>query len=146
MRKFNTGAIRDDKEGKGRCDLMPLNVISTWMGDNVLGYVSEFRETGDENYLYDILWCEIPKVEIPKYTLELSKHFEKGAIKYGIRNWEKGIPLSSYIDSAIRHYLKHLAGEDDENHFIAFIWNIVCAIWTIENKPELDDFTKLEKL
>jgi len=27
MRKFNTGAIRDDKEGKGRCDLMPLNVI-----------------------------------------------------------------------------------------------------------------------
>lgn len=26
-REFGTGAVRDIQEGKGRCDLMPLDVI-----------------------------------------------------------------------------------------------------------------------
>lgn len=65
--------------------------------------------------------------------LEVSKHFEEGAAKYGERNWQKGIPKSSYIDSAVRHYLKWLRGDDDERHDRAFVWNIMCLIWTHEH-------------
>lgn len=73
--------------------------------------------------------------------LELSKHFSDGMKKYGKDNWKKGIPISSYMDSGIRHYLKVKSGWDDENHARAFIWNLMCAIWTMDNKPELNDFT-----
>ena len=138
-REFPTGATRDIRPGKGRCDLMPLGVIGEWMDNQVLKNINDFIITGSNTYLYQALDEEIAQVEIPKYILELSKHFESGAIKYGERNWEKGIPLSSYIDSAVRHYLKYLDGQKDENHFIAFVWNIICAIWTNNNLPEMRD-------
>lgn len=32
-REFDTGAVRDIQEGKGRCDLMPLDVIAHNMAD-----------------------------------------------------------------------------------------------------------------
>ncbi len=139
MRKFSTGAVRDNKEGKGRCDLLPLDVISEWMDNLALKNINDFIKTGDNKHLFTALQYEIAPVEIPKYTLELAKHFERGSKKYGDRNWEKGIPLSSYIDSAVRHYLKYLDGWEDENHFIAFVWNIICCIWTNNHLPEMRD-------
>lgn len=138
-REFSTGAVRDMREGKGRCDLMPLGVIGEWMDNWTLKHINDFIETGDNEHLFTALQYEIAPAELPKYVLELSKHFEAGAIKYGERNWEKGIPLSSYIDSAVRHYLKYLDGQEDENHFIAFVWNIVCCIWTNKHLPEMRD-------
>ena len=72
-------------------------------------------------------------------VLEVSVHFEQGAAKYGEHNWEKGIPLHCYIDSALRHLMKCIRGDDDERHDRAFVWNILCAIWTVNNKPELND-------
>ncbi len=65
--------------------------------------------------------------------LALAKHFEDGSVKYGDRNWEKGIPFNVFIDSAIRHYLKICRGDTDEPHARAFMWNIICAIWTLKN-------------
>lgn len=138
-RKFSTGAVRDIAVGKGRCDLMPLDVIGEWMEDDVLKLINDFIVTGNNEFLYKVLNYEIGPANMPNTVLELSKHFEAGAIKYGERNWEKGIPLSSYIDSAVRHYLKHLDGQEDENHFIAFIWNIICCIWTNKHLPEMRD-------
>src|SRR5688500_10968468 len=49
----------------------------------------------------------------------LAVHYENGAIKYGDRNWEKGQPLSRYLDSAIRHLYCYLAGMRDEDHLAA---------------------------
>ena len=77
--------------------------------------------------------------------LEVAKQFEEGAKKYGDNNWQKGIPVRCYIDSAIRHYLKWLRCDQDEPHDRAFCWNIVCAIWTCQNKPELNDYRKDEE-
>ncbi len=64
--------------------------------------------------------------------LRLSKHFEAGAVKYGERNWEKGIPINSYIDSALRHILKYMLGMTDEDHLNAAAWNLMCAMETEE--------------
>ena len=72
--------------------------------------------------------------------LEVSIHFEQGAQKYGENNWQKGIPVHCYIDSAIRHYLKYKRGDDDERHDRAFVWNVLCAIWTCKVMPELNEY------
>lgn len=63
----------------------------------------------------------------------LARHFENGAIKYGERNWRKGIPMHCYLDSAIRHAYTYLEGEDkSEDHLAAALWNLVCALHTEE--------------
>ena len=71
--------------------------------------------------------------------LRLAKHYQHGADKYGDRNWEKGIPQSSFIDSSLRHILKYLDGWDDEDHLAAAAFNILGAMWNEEKKPFLQD-------
>ena len=68
----------------------------------------------------------------PRAMLRLSKHFEAGAAKYGDHNWTRGIPINSFIDSALRHTLKYMAGETDEDHLVAAAWNLMCAMETEE--------------
>lgn len=153
-REFDTGAVRDIQEGKGRCDLLPLGVVAKHMAhlqdDENLVLLGIHRFT-EENYI-DILhcvlsiFCEQRKWDKPTMFLEVSKHFEEGCKKYGERNWQKGIPSSCYIDSAVRHYLKWLRGDTDEPHDRAFCWNILCCIWTCINKPELNVYPIEEKL
>ena len=57
---------------------------------------------------------------------------ECGSKKDTDRNWEKGIPVHCFIDSAVRHYLKWRRGDTDEPHDRAFIWNILGATYTTE--------------
>ena len=71
--------------------------------------------------------------------MEISKHCENGAIKYGERNVDKGIPQHSFIDSGLRHLFKYLRGDKDENHLVAALWNIAWAVEQEVNKPELND-------
>lgn len=72
----------------------------------------------------------MPQLLSPIVELELSKHFEKGGKKYGLRNWEKGQPLSELLGSARRHELEMRIGYDDENHLIAWLWNVYCFVHT----------------
>lgn len=97
-REFDTGAVRDIAEGKGRYDLIPWEAIH-----------------------------------------ELALQCEQGAIKYGERNVERGIPIHSLIDSAIRHLSCYLRGMKDEPHLRAALWNIAFAIWTEKKLPEMQD-------
>ena len=144
-REFETGAVRDIQEGKGRCDLMPLDVIAECMKDSVLLLIHRFKTDGYQEHLYRVLNQCPAMLEyyiLPSMFLEVSKHFEEGAKKYGENNWQKGIPTHCYVDSAVRHYLKYLRGDTDEPHDRAFVWNILCCIWTCDNKPELNDYRK----
>ena len=95
-REFNTGAVRDMAEGKGRMDLLPWSAI-----------------------------------------MEISKHCENGAKKYGEHNVDKGIPTNSLCDSAARHLAKYLAGHTDEDHLLASAWNLLWAIEMRANHPEM---------
>ena len=140
-RKFETGAVRDIQVGKGRCDLMPLDVIRCIMFDDILPMIEEFKKDDNVEHLEEALYYFSNIFgDTETMFLELSKHFEEGAKKYGENNWQKGIPTHCYIDSAVRHYLKHKRGDTDERHDRAFVWNLVCCIWTVRNKPELDDY------
>lgn len=78
----------------------------------------------------------------PRAILRLARHFENGAVKYGDRNWEKGVPIHSFMDSGIRHIMRYLAGETDEDHLCAAAWNLMCAMETEEINPEMQDIPK----
>jgi hypothetical protein len=70
---------------------------------------------------------------LPAYTiLRIARHYEKGTAKYGERNWEKGIPLHRYVDSAMRHLFSHMDGRRDEDHMAAAAWNLLCFLETEE--------------
>ena len=71
--------------------------------------------------------------------IELSKHCEEGAIKYGEHNVDKGIPQHSFCDSAMRHLVKYMRGDKDEPHLRAAAWNIMFALEQSITKPELND-------
>ena len=148
--EFGTGAVRDIQEGKGRCDLMPLEVVAQLLGgrgddksfDAVIDHVKLFQLKGDTEYLYHAIdtFTKVAWKDRTTMLLEVAKHFEEGAKKYGENNWQKGLPIRCYINSAVRHYLKWLRGDKDEPHDRAFCWNILCAIWTCKYKPELNDY------
>ena len=71
--------------------------------------------------------------------VRLAKHFEAGAVHYGDRNWEKGIPMHQYIDSAMRHICNYMDGQTNEDHLCAAAWNLLCAMWTEDKLPEMQD-------
>lgn len=98
MREFESGAVRDDVEGKGDMFSLP-----------------------------------------PAAIIRLSKHYEIGAKKYTRLNYMKGIPVSSFMDSALRHIFKYLDGWDDEDHLSAAAFNILGAMQMEERNPEMND-------
>ena len=140
-RTFDTGAVRDIQEGKGRCDLMPLAVVASLLenltgGDYILNEIARFTQTKKTKHLYKAM-VEFSIIafgdSVETMLLEVSKHFEEGARKYGENNWQKGIPASCYINSAIRHYLKWRRGDNDEPHHRAFVWNLMCCCWEVDH-------------
>jgi hypothetical protein len=145
---FETGAARDISKGKGRCDLLPLDTI-VYILDldgnkrRILECINDFLKTGHIAYLkYAILiFNEEKNNGLVNLLFDLSIHYEDGARKYEPNNWKKGMPVHCFIDSGLRHYFKWLRGDEDEPHDRAFVWNLVGAIWTMENKPEFNDIS-----
>jgi len=63
---------------------------------------------------------------------EIARVYEAGAIAYGVRNYERGMPLGRFLDSALRHIFQCIEGKDDENHAANAAWNIMGFIHTRE--------------
>lgn len=140
-REFASGAVRDIQEGKGRPSLMPLRVIANLLavesgGDYILRKIADFTDrptvTADLYLALHGFATQAYNGCIETMILEAAIHFEAGAAKYGENNWQKGIPVNCYLDSAIRHYLKYRRGDKDEPHHRAFVWNIMCCIWEVD--------------
>ena len=72
-------------------------------------------------------------------VLRLSKHYENGAKKYQRWNFRKGIPVSSFIDSACRHIAKYQCGMDDEDHLAAAAFKVLGAMLMENTMPEMQD-------
>ena len=131
-REYATGAVRDRQKGKGRFDLVPIDVLSRFYAeDQVLLNICQYVHDSDTQHLYAALATFAPLAFGNRDTmmLEVAKHFEEGAEKYGENNWQKGLPVSDYLDSALRHYFKWRRKDNDERHDRAFVWNIMAGIW-----------------
>lgn len=81
-----------------------------------------------------------------KMLKDLAFHYEKGAEKYGVDNWKKGIPETkgerggSFRDSGLRHLTQMISGLTDEPHTISAIWNFIGALYVkTKDKESLDE-------
>ena len=80
------------------------------------------RESSSGKGRYDLL--------PPEAIRRLARHYEAGSRKYLERNWEKGLPLSRFTDSALRHLFQFMDGDRTEDHLAAAMWNIAGYIQT----------------
>ena len=69
----------------------------------------------------------------------LAQHCERGALHYGERNVDKGIPQHSLIDSGIRHLGQYIQGDPEPYHLVAALWNIAWACEQELKRPEMID-------
>ncbi|MEG2521279.1 MAG: hypothetical protein RSA49_00185 [Anaerovoracaceae bacterium] len=51
-REFDSGAVRDVAEGKGRFDLVPLHELGLLLENNSVMHISKFKETADISDLH----------------------------------------------------------------------------------------------
>lgn len=66
--------------------------------------------------------------------------YERGAVKYAARNWEKGQLFSRFLDSAKRHLECFHMGWTDEDHLAQAAWNIFAIMHFQElGATDLDD-------
>lgn len=77
----------------------------------------------------------------------------RGAEKYGSRNWELGMPVSRFQESAERHLLNYKEGDREEDHLAAILFNIGAMIhfegteWDdINPSVESDNLERFEQL
>lgn len=136
------GAVRDCADGKGRFDIMPLQEIGEIIEDEFFILMAEKNYDDAVNLVIDCFWESRHEA-----LLDLAKLFENGLKKYGKDNWKagSGIPEESYVDSACRHYCKHIAGWRDEEHAAACVWNLVCLIYSIKNIYKTEKCGKCDK-
>ena len=96
------------------------------------------RDTGGKGRMDLLPWSAL---------LRVSRHMEDaikpdpetGKPHYPERNWEKGLPIHTMIDSAFRHLAKYTEGWDDEDHLCAATTNLLMAMWTEEHLPQMQD-------
>jgi hypothetical protein len=67
------------------------------------------------------------------------KRYTEGAETYGRNNWIKGMPMSNYYDSAMRHMTSFWQCKNDEDHLAAAVWNILSMMYTENHNQLLDD-------
>lgn len=69
---------------------------------------------------YDLL----PPEAIRRYAQLLAR----GAERYGDKNWELGQPFSRVVSSMLRHAFQAAAGQNDEDHLAAVMFNAAALI------------------
>jgi hypothetical protein len=142
--KFPNKEKRD--EHRRALEAPPSYVPSTYVTKDS-GQREEFdtgsrRDTREGKGRYDLL--------PPLALRRLAGLYERGAAKYGDRNWERGQPLTRYMDSLLRHAFAVLEGKDDEDHVAAIAWNALGIAETQERiarglmPADLDDLPNLQ--
>lgn len=141
---FESGAVRDmgNPSEKGSPSLIPLEVLADWLHDSTFYEISILKKHLEEGNTAEAIvqihsiqdsFRKFAYINRTDFVIDLSKHFLEGMKKYSKDNWKLGIPYESYLDSAIRHYIKWMDGLKDESHDRAFLWNLICLDWSIRN-------------
>lgn len=71
--------------------------------------------------------------------------YERGAVKYDARNWEKGIPVQRMFDSMVRHAFQALSGDQSEDHLAGVVFNAL-GIMEYEERAKVWDTDRYESL
>lgn len=168
--EFPGGSVRDLGTGKGRYDLIPWEVVVLWaqrplhtgsterdLDYAMTGAFGWLNRVGDLGAIVELLGAVADHAQGPREKSGIlglqwpiierwAKLMERGAEKYGARNWEIGQPLARFFDSGIRHLYQWYFGlNTEEDHLAAVFYNFGAIVWTtlrIEDgtlPAELDD-------
>jgi hypothetical protein len=74
----------------------------------------------------------LPSLIPTRAMRRLATRLEDGAVKYSRNNWKKGMPLSRYIDSLMRHLWAFQENDETEDHLGAMIFNVVALSETFD--------------
>jgi len=78
----------------------------------------------------------------PKTYTRLAYHYSHGAKKYDPWNWAKGMPLSTFHASLMRHIYAFISDEPDEDHLSAIFFNAASILHFKQiNRHDVDDIS-----
>lgn len=81
-------------------------------------------------------------VMTPRTYHRIAMLYSRGADKYDPWNWSKGMPLSVFHASLMRHIFSFIEDKTDEDHLSAIFFNAACIIhFKVLNIDEIDDIT-----
>ena len=63
----------------------------------------------------------------------LAETYGEGSLKYGDRNWEKGIPNSNLLNHLIAHIQQYMRGDTIEDHLAHAAWGLFALMHFEEN-------------
>jgi hypothetical protein len=102
------------------------------------------RDTDDGKPRFDLLFpVGVPFAD--QFLTRCAALMARGAAKYAARNWEQAdstVELDRMKSSAARHFAQWVAGEVDEDHAAAVVFNLLAAettAWKIANQPTQGD-------
>jgi hypothetical protein len=91
------------------------------------------RDTQDGKARFDLLFPQgVPFSD--QFLTRVAELMTRGAEKYGLRNWEKAgtvEELDRFRASAIRHLAQWIAGDTDEDHAAAVVFNLLAFETTL---------------
>lgn len=143
-----SGAVRDEIKSNKRYDLIPREVFE-WIGQKfeahveykqlaysrLLYIIKDISNCDYDHAMYHMIWFiehaynpDILSTSVPTYSLErLAITLNEGAVKYGERNWEKGLPERDLQIHAIDHLLNYVRLDLSEDHLGHALCNIMFA-------------------
>lgn len=85
------------------------------------------RDTAEDKARFELLLpLGVPYRD--QFLVRVAELLARGAVKYQDRNWEKAQgdeEMERFKSSAIRHLMQWAAGEDDEDHAAAVVFNLL---------------------
>lgn len=78
------------------------------------------RDRGENKPRYDL----VPPLALRRIAMV----YTRGAEKYDARNWERGMPLSEFLASMMRHVEAFRMGEKTEDHLGAVCFNAMAIM------------------
>lgn len=148
--EFASGMQRDTQEGKTQFRLAldgPLPEALFW-GKPKADAAHAFMRWLDNQTVES--GCEVVNLianyegGYPALFQRFAELMTRGAVKYTARNWMKAngeAELQRFIDSASRHFFQWFAGNRDEDHGAAVIFNINGAQY-VRGRMEVEELMK----
>lgn len=88
------------------------------------------RSADCKNIRYDLI--------SPIGLAAVARTYAEGAEKFGVCNWENGMPVTDLLNHAIAHIYKFLGGDRSEDHLGHAAWNLIGAVHSMELWPHLN--------
>lgn len=89
------------------------------------------RDTNNGKPRFDLIPTEL--------LTRLAELYTRGAEKYDAENWKKAttpVEINRFKESAWRHFVQWSSGQDDEDHAVGAIWNIMSYEWHVNHKDK----------